>query len=123
MQGRGILWAQLLTALILAVMTWFAVWYFLYWRFWWLDIPMHILGGMWAGLCAAWILKRRGNDFSLTWCLVFTLFVGIAWEVFEYSEGIAFPQHLSYPLDTVKDVFMALFGAALAYLFARRFFE
>ena len=120
MQGQRILWAQLLTAFILAAFTWFAIWFFLYWRFWWFDIPMHILGGVWAGLCAAWLLARRDENFSLAWCIGFTLAVGVGWEIFEYSEGIAMPQYLSYPLDTVKDIFMDLLGAVLAFLIARR---
>ena len=120
MQGQRILWAQLLTVFALALLTWLAIGYSLYWRFWWFDIPMHILGGVWAGFCAAWLLARREESFSLAWCIALTLFVGIAWEIFEYSEGIAMPQYLSYPLDTVKDIFMDLLGAVLAFLIARR---
>ncbi|OGG57710.1 hypothetical protein A2853_00550 [Candidatus Kaiserbacteria bacterium RIFCSPHIGHO2_01_FULL_55_17] len=120
MQGQRILWAQLLTVFALALLTWLAIGYSLYWRFWWFDIPMHILGGVWAGFCAAWLLARRDEIFSLVLCIVFALAVGIGWEIFEYSEGIAMPQYLSYPLDTVKDIFMGLLGASLAFLIARR---
>lgn len=120
MSARHILFAQLLAALILAILTWVAVSFYLYWRLWWFDIPMHAIGGLWAGLCAAWFLARREKPFSLAWCLGFAFVVGIAWEVFEYSEGIAAPYFLDYPLDTLKDLTADLVGAAAGYLLARR---
>lgn len=120
MNARRILLAQFLAAFFLAVLTWIAVRHFLYWRIWWFDIPMHVLGGVWAGLCAAWLLARRGHAFSLVWCLSFAFAVGVAWEIFEYSEGIATSRYLSYPMDTAKDLAMDLFGAAAGYLLAHR---
>ena len=115
-----ILLAQFFVVLLLAVATWLAVWQSLLWRIWWFDIPMHLLGGLWSGLCAAWLLARRGVDFSLGWCLAFALAVGLVWEIFEYSEGIAFPQYLSYPVDTVKDILMVVLGAVFGFLLARK---
>ena len=112
--------AQLVVVLPLAVVTWAAVSYALYWRIWWLDIPMHFAGGMWAGLCAAWLLARRGNSFSLLWCLGFALAVGVAWEIFEYSEGIAGAYYMSYQADTAKDIVMDLLGAAGGWVVASR---
>src|SRR3989344_5789223 len=112
MSSRRLLFAQFLVILPLAILTWFAVAYALYWRIWWLDIPMHFAGGVWAGLCAAWLLMRRGNSFPLLWCLGFALIVGVAWEIFEYSEGIANAYYMSYQLDTAKDIVMDLLGAA-----------
>ena len=120
MLSRRLLFAQFLVILPLAVLTWFAVAYALYWRIWWLDIPMHVFGGMWAGLCGAWILARRGHSFQLAWCLAFTLSVGVAWEVFEYAEGIAMPRYLNCPLDTAMDLAMGLVGGALGWLLATR---
>ena len=114
-----LLLAQLLLLVPLSITTWFAVEYFLYWRIWWLDIPMHFFGGMWAGLCGLWLITRRGNSPSLILCLAFALFVGIAWEVFEYSEGIT-ASHFSYLFDTAKDIVMDLLGAALGWVLAKR---
>ena len=111
---------QLVILLPLAITSWFAVEYFLYWRIWWLDMPMHFFGGMWAGLCGMWILAHRKIPASLLWCLAFALFVGVAWEIFEYSEGIASSYHFSYPFDTAKDLAMDLLGAAFGWIFARR---
>ena len=115
-----LLLAQLLLLIPLSVTTWLAVEYFLYWRIWWLDIPMHFFGGMWAGLCGLWLIARRGNPASLLSCLAFALFIGIAWEVFEYSEGIAASYHFSYPFDTAKDIVLDLLGATLGWILAKR---
>src|SRR3989344_86147 len=113
MSAGRILLAQFLAALLLAVFTWITISYSLYWRIWWLDIPMHFLGGMWAVLFAAWFFARRGEPFPLLWCLGFAFVIGIVWEIFEYVEGIILPQYLSYTVDTVKDICMDILGAAL----------
>jgi hypothetical protein len=118
MRGSRVLFAQFLVALLLAVLMWVAVWQFLYWRLWWFDIPMHVLGGVWASLCIAWLLARRGETVPIVWCLLFTLAIGGTWELFEYSEGITFPQYMSYPADTLKDLTMDLVGAVLGWVLA-----
>jgi hypothetical protein len=112
--------AQLAIVLPLTVVTWFAVEHSLYWRIWWLDMPMHIAGGLWAGLCAAWILARQGKTFTLAWCLAFAFLIGIGWEIFEYSEGLTMPVYFDYPYDTTKDLFMDLFGSVLGWMLALR---
>src|SRR3989344_6987032 len=120
MQGIRLLLAQFFAILVLAVVMWVAVWFSLYWRVWWLDIPMHLFGGVWAALCAAWFFARRKEALSLVWCLVFALTIGVVWEIFEYVEGIAAPQYLSYSIDTAKDILMDLLGAVLGWIIARK---
>lgn len=107
--------AQFIAAFLLAALMWIALWQTLYWRFWWFDIPMHLLGGVWAALCVSWVLARRGETPPLLWCVVFTLAVGVAWEVFEYAEGITFPEYFSYPIDTAKDLGMNVIGAVIGW--------
>ena len=120
MPQSRLLFAQLLILFPLAVTSWLAVEYSLYWRIWWLDIPMHLLGGLWAGIFSVWLIARRDNHPSLLWCLTFALFVGVAWEVFEYSEGIAAAYHFSYPFDTAKDLAMDLLGAIFGWILGQR---
>lgn len=122
MHGVRILWAQLFAALFLAILTGVAIENSLYWYWWWFDIPMHILGGMWAGLCAAWLVARRGSTFTLVGCLAFALLVGVAWEVFEYIERIAVVYE-DYATDTMIDLGMDIIGATLGYMAARMLYE
>jgi len=122
MHSVRILWAQFFAATLLAVLTWIAVWHSLYWYWWWFDIPMHILGGTWAGLCAAWLVARRGNTFTLVGCLAFGLLVGAAWEVFEYIEKIAVIYE-NYIADTMTDLVMDIIGAALGYMVAHTLYR
>ena len=81
---------------------------------------MHFFGGMWAGIFGMWLMARRGSSLSLLQCLMFALFVGVAWEIFEYSEGIADSFHFDYPFDTAKDLVMDLLGAVLASILVKR---
>lgn len=118
MQSTRILWAQFFAALLLAILAWTAIENSLYWYWWWFDIPMHILGGIWAGLCAAWIVAHRGNTFTLVGCLAFALFVGVSWETFEYVEKIAVVRE-NYFFDTATDIVMDFAGAVLGYGIAR----
>src|SRR6185436_6311638 len=119
MRAQRLLFAQLLIVLGLAVVTWFAVAYFLYWRIWWLDIPMHFAGGLWAACCATWMIARRGPSFPLIFCLIFALLVGVGWEIFEYYEGIAVPSYVDYQFTTIKDLAMDLLGATFGWVIAR----
>lgn len=122
MSARRLLFAQLFVLLPLTLATWAAVTYVLYWRIWWIDFPLHILGGAWAGLCGAWVTAEGGKRPTLLTCLLFTLFAGVAWEIFEYSEGLTMPQYMSYSLDTMKDLLMDLLGGFGGWLVAGRLF-
>ena len=115
--------AQLAIVLPLAVVTWLAVAYSVYWHYRWLDIPMHFFGGVWAALCGAWILAQRGQDFSIFWCFLFALLVGVGWEIFEYSEGIAIFDYMdtfAYQIHTAKDLSVDLLGAIAGWMLARQ---
>lgn len=81
---------------------------------------MHFLGGLWAGIFSVWLIARKENQSQFLWCLIFALFVGVAWEVFEYSEGIVAANHFSYPFDTAKDLVMDLLGAVFGWILGKR---
>jgi len=119
MAHQRILFALLISAALLATLTSLAVTHFLYWRIWWFDMPMHALGGLCAALLAAWLVAYRGSKISLPLCLLFALLTGIAWELFEYSEGITNAYHFSYPTDTFKDVSLGLIGGFVGWILGR----
>lgn len=70
-----------------------AVYFYLYWVVWWLDIVMHVLGGLWVALLAVWFLYFSGkvnvNNTSLFSALIIVLGIvalgGVFWEFFEFS--------------------------------------
>lgn len=80
----------------------------------WYDIPMHILGGLWAALAGGWLLSFLGSRANLWQCIAIAFVVGVAWEIFEYALGIGGSVFMSYPIDTAKDLFDDCIGGAIA---------
>jgi hypothetical protein len=114
MQTRRLLFAQFFAVLLLAALTQIAIAEYLYWRIWWFDIPMHVLGGFWAGLFGAWMLRIFGLEVSMLRCMLFALAVGVVWEVFEYYSGLTDFMYISYSADVAKDLVMDVIGGALS---------
>ncbi len=105
----------------------FAAQYFLYWRFWWMDMVMHFLGGLWIALLSYYVFflsgyfKKISERLSLFYTsLFFLLFVGISWEIFEYVTKVSVAQP-NYILDTYLDLLMDMIGWLVAYFFLLRF--
>ena len=94
------------------------IFYFLYWRVWWYDIPAHILGGMSVALGAAWLQTLYRKSPTLFFCIAAALVVGIAWEVFEATFGLTnFPADT---LDTIKDLCDDVIGGVIVAYIATR---
>lgn len=113
----------LLAGLVLAVLHYFSLELYLYWRYLWLDIPMHFLGGV---VVALGYLTLR--DFFSTWPQkLFTLYktlavvvlVAVTWEFFEVAIGVFF-QEDRYVIDTVSDLVIGLMGGTLGYYLSNR---
>lgn len=86
----------------------------LYWRFWWMDVLMHGLGGLLVGAVIAYAIRYRFPVLlPRAYTLVFTgiLIVGVSWEVFEYLYRIYDARN--YPLDTTIDLVMDILGATI----------
>ncbi len=88
---------------------------------------MHFLGGLSIGLLFIWtafvsgifgrrVPTRRSLMLSV---IIFTMLVGVGWEVFEHVYDIANPAHQSYQSDTVQDLIADLLGAVCAGLIGR----
>lgn len=97
--------------------------YFLYWRYLWLDIPMHVLGGFVIALGIALLpsvratYARLGSPFALT--LGTVLLVGVGWEVFEVWAGLSLFES-GFWGDTLSDLAADLVGGAIGYLLVVR---
>lgn len=111
MDRRHFLLASFLVLVVLTVLDFVGIFYSLYWRIWWYDIPAHILGGICVALGAAWLQVLYHKTPTLLFCVVAALGVGIAWEIFEASFALTqFPQDT---LDTIKDLLDDTIGGAI----------
>jgi hypothetical protein len=74
---------------------------------------MHTLGGVVvaAVFSFVWMFVLGKKMPSISKILLFTLVVGIVWEVFEAKSGMTMVLNEEYPLDTTFDLFFDLFGA------------
>lgn len=106
------------TTISLAVTHIVALKLFLYWKYFWLDIPMHFLGGIACALGFSICLRMYSHVprwyTTLSGYLLFTLFVGISWEVFEIAVGFSIIDEHFVP-DTTVDLLMDLVGGAIGY--------
>lgn len=100
----------------------------LYFFIWWLDIPMHVLGGALVAVVACFLYQRlclagviQEQKIVTAW-VVFAcvLCVGVAWEYFEYSKDLTFNTIGSYRMDVLKDIVVDLLGGFLASIFLFR---
>lgn len=98
-----------------------AMTFFLYWKYLWLDMPMHFLGGVCVALGFSILPFLRINlpprMRTLPAYLAFVLFVGILWETFEFANGISLVSEKEHLLsDTLIDLILDLCGGYLGYL-------
>ena len=91
---------------------------FFYWR--WFDIPMHFLGGFFAGGVSLWCFSRKCKNHREIFLATFfgALILGAAWELFEYFTGLTFVVYGNYVFDTIKDFLMDGLGALAFYAVA-----
>lgn len=104
-----------------------AIVFYLYWIFWWYDMFVHFLGGIFIALFVLWIQFFSGYvsvpvSFSARHAFFFTLFwlfaIGIGWEVFERLVGHTWSIE-GYWLDTSIDVALGIIGGVVGFLFFR----
>ncbi len=88
---------------------------------WWWDIPMHFLGGAWAGLIAAWFILIACKEPTVLECIGFALFCGVAVEILEFLTGFQASPFMHPALDTAKDFILDAFGGYAAYSSVRVF--
>lgn len=96
---------------------------FLYWRFLWFDIPMHILGGSVVVLGAFAFVELRLPlaKFlvkNIWWTFGFVLTIMVGWELFELWAGI--PILDNYAKNTASDLISGFVGSIIGYIVARK---
>lgn len=113
----------LISISIVAVSHFLLLEFYLYWRYEWLDIPMHVFGGavVAIGIFAACDIGlsflRRWRKFLPAMALV--LLVAVGWEVFQYMVGISAIKD-DFVWDTVTDLIWGLLGGVGGFYLASR---
>lgn len=96
-------------ALVMALVQHYALIYYWYWTYWWLDIVMHTLGGVVVGLLVSTYVGRRWGTVVLG-----VLIVGLSWEVYEYVLGLSLSEP-NFLMDSALDLLMDTIGGFIAY--------
>lgn len=92
-----------------------------YWysSIWYFDMIMHTLGSLFLGLSFMYVFPRKDNSFnSLLKILLFVLFIGISWEIYEFIFYEIVARNIFNPLDTFSDLFFDLSGGTMAILYS-----
>lgn len=94
---------------------------YLYYEIWWLDIPMHILGGAGFASLAIALLNYKHKKVTYRKIILFVLMIALLWESYEYFYLYLYKGgEWNGILDTVKDVFDGLLGGTLAYFIYKK---
>lgn len=109
----------ILFGIVFATIHTISEWLALYWRYTWLDIPMHILGGIVIVLMLAslrQILPMFARLSTGALCMVLVAIL-VSWELFGiFRFGGLKP---GFAIDTTFDIICGLLGIILGYYFVR----
>jgi hypothetical protein len=86
---------------------------YLYWTYRWVDIPMHILGGIMAGLFTFVFLRITRLSENTRNLIIGVLLVGIGWEILELLYKVD-ALSTRYWIDTVKDLIDDTIGGLIS---------
>lgn len=100
---------------------WYADVHTLYFEYRWLDIPMHLFGGVVTallGVCLYNLYPKKIHK-HLFWALIllFVLTIGSFWEIFELSTSVLYhvqTMGLTNIYDTISDLINDVIGAIFA---------
>lgn len=92
----------------------------LYYDIWWLDIPMHVMGGFGVASLAAAILSYKDKTLSYKKILLAYFVVAMCWELYEYLHDFFVGRVWGGWEDTLADIVNGLFGAVFSYLLIKK---
>jgi uncharacterized membrane protein AbrB (regulator of aidB expression) len=87
----------------------------LYNEFFWLDIPMHIIGGFLSYHFLESLFAVKKKKMSFVFALSLFLLCASVWEWYEYFIRQVVERDIYGYLDTVKDYMDGVIGLSLAY--------
>ncbi|MCR4322466.1 MAG: hypothetical protein NUV61_00010, partial [Candidatus Azambacteria bacterium] len=106
-----------------------ALYFFWYWSYWWYDIMMHFLAGLWVGGMVLWVYFFSGKtkvprpiqkSYLYMMALGVTFLVGLLWELFEFSLDTLIVFQQNDLMDTMMDLGMDTLGALCASFYVAR---
>ena len=113
----------ILAALLYAILALhlLALYFYWYWMFWWYDILLHFLGGLWLGGTTLWFLQyvRKepiGRAAQYIIPTIAVLIIGLGWELFEFSLDTFIIFRTNDIIDTMSDLGMDVVGSLTASL-------
>lgn len=107
----------------MSILNYFAYQFHWYWEFWWFDMIMHTLGGIFVGSFSLWYYfsrKLKGGaatldkSFVLALSLASVSVIGVGWELFEFSVDKFITLSRHDPIDTASDLFFDVAGSIVA---------
>ena len=109
----------LISLSVLAGIHFIAEYLFLYWKFPWLDIPMHAFGGIIISLGVFTlydfkVIPRRYIKLLAVWLIALVVILG--WEVFKLFTGKVIDD--TFVIDTVMDIVIGSVGSLVGYYVA-----
>lgn len=110
------------TLVLLAITNNLAVYFYLYWIYPWIDIPVHFLGGLVVVFGLVWFVRcmRRDQLLRLWHALLFIIVIATIWELYEYLFGISLASDPDFVNDTVIDYIFGIFGGLTAWFIGKR---
>ncbi len=118
MTFRNTLIPALYLAMIVGLFHIEALRYHLYWHSLFTHIAIHFLAGLTIGLTALYVFSHLSTATARdTVAFIVVLAFALAWEVFEYQNGLIYASGGVYVLDTIRGVAVGLVGGAAAILY------
>jgi hypothetical protein len=125
---RPVWWGVLLGLVLVAGLNYFAFEYYLYWRWWWFDLIVHLIAGATvatAVLSFYFDIHKVYPKFLIVMLIAvgFSFLIGGLWELFEFGAYKIWPGYPVFKtletlqvgwLDTVTDLFMDTVGGLVA---------
>lgn len=112
------------TSTILLFVAWFLFFLFhnifnyfsLYWMYYWLDIPMHLIGGILIVLSLFFLQNKLPEIYFFKnkfYILVYLFITTIIWEIYQVLAGKEIDEN--YTISTMFDISLGMIGGITAF--------